>query len=442
MGGGDAARPAPAGVPLGPSPRGRGRPRRRADGRVPTRSIPAWAGATPRACPVASPRGVHPRVGGGDPRVAVSGRLVDGPSPRGRGRQRGASVGRHRRGSIPAWAGATPARCGLGRAAGVHPRVGGGDDSATSTRVRAEGPSPRGRGRRQRDQHPRAGRGSIPAWAGATASSGASPRPSRVHPRVGGGDASSTAKVGVPSGPSPRGRGRPRANLLRVATHRSIPAWAGATGRRRRGWWPDRVHPRVGGGDTLTTHCITSAGGPSPRGRGRPHRGEPRQCRDGSIPAWAGATMATLAATQRVWVHPRVGGGDISSPNSVMAAYGPSPRGRGRHRDDHGACGRHGSIPAWAGATGARPMPAGANTVHPRVGGGDTRCFSSSRAYRGPSPRGRGRRGRYAEPPGGGRSIPAWAGATPSTAAAPSRGWVHPRVGGGDCSTSCARCHS
>ncbi len=111
---------------------------------------------------------VHPRVGGGDPVEIGDKRRVTGPSPRGRGRRCQYSPRKGERRSIPAWAGAT---CGCAPTRSrprVHPRVGGGDfDPGTEYRA-IEGPSPRGRGRQIAAAKDIILAGSIPAWAGAT----------------------------------------------------------------------------------------------------------------------------------------------------------------------------------------------------------------------------------------------------------------------------------
>ena len=196
----------------------------------------------------------------------------------------------------------------------------------------------------------------------------------------------------VAYGPSPRGRGR-----------------------RHRGRSPDMrpwVHPRVGGGDWSNKQIAAYMGGPSPRGRGR--RGERRRCGvgAGSIPAWAGETSICRGRIIRTWVHPRVGGGDAYSPSAGWLNWGPSPRGRGRLRFHRRISVRRGSIPAWAGETRSSRRAGTVSRVHPRVGGGDKNDSAYSTTFSGPSPRGRGRRvGARADGRNAG-SIPAWAGET------------------------------
>jgi hypothetical protein len=294
----------------GPSPRGRGRRGEVGGPAASDGSIPAWAGATAARSAHQSAARVHPRVGGGDAAKCAAQGDGCGPSPRGRGRlAQVADPGDHR-GSIPAWAGATFSASGRTPRRGVHPRVGGGDPRWQCCLAPRWGPSPRGRGRRPPAVLLGGGHGSIPAWAGATPTGWPASCSCRVHPRVGGGDAAPTwrwstgtvhPRVGggdaaLPSparrgaGPSPRGRGRPAGSGAPGGGIGSIPAWAGATVLAPAASRYPGVHPRVGGGDIRLTETPTIEEGPSPRGRGRHAPHYPNQNYRRSIPAWAGAT--------------------------------------------------------------------------------------------------------------------------------------------------------
>ncbi len=269
--------------------------------------------------------------------------------------------------------------------------MGGGDDPSLRAEMLRAGPSPRGRGRHGRGVHLDHPRGSIPAWAGATPPSSRGSRPSGVHPRVGGGDMLEDAHVTLHNGPSPRGRGRLCGRGWSRPRTGSIPAWAGATCARHQSPPAARVHPRVGGGDAKLADPYSGVDGPSPRGRGR-HRGHRHPDHPpGSIPAWAGATWCRRSTAWGSPVHPRVGGGDICEHCHDEDFYGPSPRGRGRPRTRESGALPGGSIPAWAGATPRRSPAWRWGTVHPRVGGGDGRAGYAGRLGHGPSPRGRGR---------------------------------------------------
>ena len=91
----------------GLSPRGRGKPHILRPTALLGRSIPAWAGETKSAAPIAGASTVYPRVGGGNPVWLPYSDIGEGLSPRGRGKLVHADIVRPLRRSIPAWAGET-----------------------------------------------------------------------------------------------------------------------------------------------------------------------------------------------------------------------------------------------------------------------------------------------------------------------------------------------
>ncbi len=94
---------------MGLSPRGRGKPVAAGDIISIQGSIPAWAGETTDTITPPPILEVYPRVGGGNtPTLVVIGN-DPGLSPRGRGKHPGLQSGLQGYGSIPAWAGETPA---------------------------------------------------------------------------------------------------------------------------------------------------------------------------------------------------------------------------------------------------------------------------------------------------------------------------------------------
>ena len=179
--------------------------------------------------------------------------------------------------------------------------------------MRELGPSPRGRGRQEEIAVLKTNRGTIPAWAGATPNERRGVIPDWDHPRVGGGDTQMALVSKISPGPSPRGRGRRWTRGKRSMVAGTIPAWAGATAAVTGEPLSFRDHPRVGGGDQNRPLIEHLQSGPSPRGRGRLDQRQRHAGQSGTIPAWAGATCVGVVRGRVVGDHPRVGGGDISS---------------------------------------------------------------------------------------------------------------------------------
>ena len=259
-------RPAPAGS----SPRGRGKPRSRANAPELSGLIPAWAGKTPNPTSRSRPRRAHPRVGGENSGGATGLGTSPGSSPRGRGKpvMLGAVV--RCRGLIPAWAGKTPPAPEGGPACPAHPRVGGENLWLQMGRARWQGSSPRGRGKHSlRVLDPTQCR-LIPAWAGKTGGLARCSRRRSAHPRVGGENVVTSAVGESGIGSSPRGRGKPRGSAVSFACVGLIPAWAGKTSSISPTSWPPWAHPRVGGENQIDSSAGNRELGSSPRGRGKP----------------------------------------------------------------------------------------------------------------------------------------------------------------------------
>ena len=134
----------------------------------PSGSIPAWAGETGCGNCWRPRTAVYPRVGGGNPYADLP---ADVPG-----------------GSIPAWAGETPGAKAPRSAAKVYPRVGGGTPPGNAAAEEINGLSPRGRGKRDLPPDALGGSGSIPAWAGETPAMPLRFGKPAVYPRVGGGN--------------------------------------------------------------------------------------------------------------------------------------------------------------------------------------------------------------------------------------------------------------
>ena len=234
---------------MGLSPRGRGKPAGHWHCRVCGGSIPAWAGETTRYTATLTVTEVYPRVGGGNVSHPHQHRGGWGLSPRGRGKRLGAGLPGLRRRSIPAWAGETWDCGGEILPSEVYPRVGGGNQGLKQPLHLRQGLSPRGRGKPAPAMLWRRRKGSIPAWAGETPAGHGRASAGGVYPRVGGGNGSGGVCCCIPRGLSPRGRGKPTPPAASAARPRSIPAWAGETHGRSPPRRSPGVYPRVGGGN-------------------------------------------------------------------------------------------------------------------------------------------------------------------------------------------------
>ena len=231
----------------GSSPRGRGKRAGRARPRVARGLIPAWAGKTNLAVHSFLAHGAHPRVGGENPDVKTGSGLPVGSSPRGRGKP--SCTGRRTRwaGLIPAWAGKTGRTSRATASARAHPRVGGENGLLGVNQVVSGGSSPRGRGKPGHGHRPRRPPRLIPAWAGKTCSGPRTRSRAWAHPRVGGENRLPVRTVRRVRGSSPRGRGKPPFPPLLRHGFRLIPAWAGKTSSGRFPVNSLAAHPRVGG---------------------------------------------------------------------------------------------------------------------------------------------------------------------------------------------------
>ena len=171
-----------------------------------------------------------------------------------------------------------------------------------------DGLSPRGRGNLRADAGVRPGVGSIPAWAGQPGRAAGVGRYAGVYPRVGGATTPEWGFSMALTGLSPRGRGNPGVVGQRVALQGSIPAWAGQPSLPRLVRPQSPVYPRVGGATESTDVVGEGDYGLSPRGRGNQCLGQLFGRLAGSIPAWAGQPCDEGSLVRDDAVYPRVGG--------------------------------------------------------------------------------------------------------------------------------------
>ena len=312
----------------------------------------------------------------------------------------------------------------------VHPRVGGEHRRWEVEHIGHLGSSPRGRGTHNSRRMLRYNNRFIPAWAGNTATRFRGWHRPPVHPRVGGEHQISLMQTPNRDGSSPRGRGT-RGLSERYLTHlRFIPAWAGNTRETTMTDILLAVHPRVGGEHCSSVRVDSHISGSSPRGRGT-HRTRREALPDQRfIPAWAGNTRRPVYFSSDNAVHPRVGGehGPLAPSHAYPA--GSSPRGRGTHKWIPPTNDHPRFIPAWAGNTRRRRHRSARDRVHPRVGGEHMNFPTFFRHPTGSSPRGRGTRRSFARQRRASRFIPAWAGNTYNPPRLQLSHSVHPRVGG------------
>ena len=175
------------GLRRGLSPRVRGNRRRREFVALAGGSIPACAG---EPAPATRSRGrttVYPRVCGGTRHSAERWLWPEGLSPRVRGNPAIRCDGKIGRGSIPACAGEPAMRYGGAGQQEVYPRVCGGTYIGHCTVRLASGLSPRVRGNLRHRWSPSRVRGSIPACAGEPWRPGSRGGGCSVYPRVCGG---------------------------------------------------------------------------------------------------------------------------------------------------------------------------------------------------------------------------------------------------------------
>ena len=172
-----------------------------------------------------------------------------------------------------------------------------------------------------------------------------------AHPRVGGENLTPGVNTPGGDGSSPRGRGKQSGVTAVVDNTGLIPAWAGKTHEVAEADEALGAHPRVGGENISGLFIDAAAKGSSPRGRGKRQPNRPGHRRSRLIPAWAGKTRMVAVAGMVGPAHPRVGGENQSSADTVTFVPGSSPRGRGKPQARRGGTRNQRLIPAWAGKT-------------------------------------------------------------------------------------------
>ncbi len=390
----------------------RGRPGHQPGPDRPARTIPAGTGPTRRRrwscrCLADDPRGC-----GADADIDTVFTLLEGQSPRVRGRQLGDPARPARHGTIPAGAGPTPRPASWPRRGADDPRGCGADVTSRRGESSRTGRSPRVRGRRTCSTSRWRSTRTIPAGAGPTGRRRASRCRSWDDPRGCRADAVRAYPRSRHPGRSPRVRGRPP--LARGADDGdgTIPAGAGPTKRPSRATSRTTDDPRGCGADGAVVLRRLGLGGRSPQVRGRRGSSPPFGLSSRTIPAGAGPTRHNGRAQHYQQDDPRGYGAEEDLDDEQARTAGRSPRVQGRRSLMSLAINPARTIPAGAGPTFSRPVAWSTDSDDPRGCGADGPFGRQVEDAEGRSPRVRGRRRLRAVPDGRRRTIPAGAGPT------------------------------
>ena len=284
-------------VCLGSSPLTRGKRVRQPDQRSRLGLIPAHAGKTLIISATSSMQRAHPRSRGENSRISRSWRSVMGSSPLTRGKRMDRRADTRREGLIPAHAGKTGLPGGVSKNTGAHPRSRGENGAAAGEVSARRGSSPLTRGKLTFPISCKGGGGLIPAHAGKTTPCPAPSTWAWAHPRSRGENNAPLEMAIFQRGSSPLTRGKPRACHAVLAPSGLIPAHAGKTYSSMVLWKLLRAHPRSRGENDLVAGEALLEPGSSPLTRGKHDTRVSRVLLDGLIPAHAGKTCASRAAT-------------------------------------------------------------------------------------------------------------------------------------------------
>ena len=373
------------------SPRVRGKPSCWRPSAPRTGYIPARAGEASWRRPGALRRPVHPRACGGSWPLPAGCASLSGTSPRVRGKRlhddERVRVLRY----IPARAGEAYTRLHGSFRSKVHPRACGGSQVIQRAGVIVEGTSPRVRGKPTVAGEDDGPRRYIPARAGEAFSRGPPGPRFEVHPRACGGSSRFILSRSSPRGTSPRVRGKLHARAFARITLRYIPARAGEAQLVARVSVRPTVHPRACGGSSPPSPAAKSNMGTSPRVRGKHRRARCSPGRRRYIPARAGEASRPCSAARGAWVHPRACGGSQPGGRGFFRVGGTSPRVRGKPTTCGPCFQTIGYIPARAGEARHHRRRQNRTWVHPRACGGSAPSRRAQISTVGTSPRVRGK---------------------------------------------------
>ena len=417
-------------VHVGSSPLARGTLPRLHPRRHLCRFIPARAGNTRRSSDATVPVTVHPRSRGEHPPYVQAACSAGGSSPLARGTHIADATGLSRGRFIPARAGNTASSTSRQRSASVHPRSRGEHQPIACRRGARVGSSPLARGTRAAGRASRWSGRFIPARAGNTRWLTKERPRSSVHPRSRGEHREELIQRRRAAGSSPLARGTRGTARTARAANRFIPARAGNTMWSSISTAAPTVHPRSRGEHFWPAPGAALVAGSSPLARGTRLRPRERCGWGRFIPARAGNTAPSPAASTDAAVHPRSRGEHPMEPVVRWRCSGSSPLARGTrvHPGPEPSFVRF--IPARAGNTSRRGRRRTSRPVHPRSRGEHAIKMAIAVIGIGSSPLARGTPGDLCPECDWTRFIPARAGNTRGRRSAPTRSPVHPRSRG------------
>ena len=255
-----------------------------------------------------TPQTAHPRLRGEHIFSLQLGLALLGSSPLTRGARFvfGGFVIRHR--LIPAYAGSTVEfplfRC----LPGAHPRLRGEHGLAPVYTGNTLGSSPLTRGAPARKVPPARAHGLIPAYAGSTTTARIYAAGLGAHPRLRGEHTVRLILRILPWGSSPLTRGAPVFAPAGACPSRLIPAYAGSTSRRWSRRAGTAAHPRLRGEHRYLITRSESDTGSSPLTRGARTMPQALGTFGRLIPAYAGSTRGRVRGYRRGKAHPRLRG--------------------------------------------------------------------------------------------------------------------------------------
>ncbi len=394
--------------------------------------IPARAGRTWHSRGSGFRPGAHPRSRGADRACGPAPCGTGGSSPLARGGRRARACGTRGGGLIPARAGRTSPPRWLRPHGQAHPRSRGADARSARRRRPKRGSSPLARGGRGRRCQVEVGPRLIPARAGRTCGSAAPSSAPWAHPRSRGADDVSHLRSYAPVGSSPLARGGPALAGVSPDAVGLIPARAGRTGQTAAASAARPAHPRSRGADKDPPARSAMRSGSSPLARGGPAWPAQAAPERRLIPARAGRTEPGRPSASRRAAHPRSRGADHARVTCTLAGRGSSPLARGGLDRRRPGGQRAGLIPARAGRT-IRPRRGRcARRAHPRSRGADRGVVSDREPLEGSSPLARGGQVVAELAAGSTGLIPARAGRTSSRRARARARRAHPRSRGAD----------